>query len=360
MPCASNSSSSPARRRRWSTATASPARVPGAGRQPRAPDPAGPARQIPQGDVGHHLRIHRHPRARPDLLRPRHRLSVSRRRAIRKRPTRSWLRTIPSIPRCAARSSGTITAVNEEPVKEAVRSYMSAYAPFFDRSGRFVGVIGVDMWVRDFDARIDAIRRAGIGAFAAVALLSLLTGFVVLRLSRTAQRARRARSRRAIASRRGEEACRSACAARASGCKRQERFSRDDEPRNSHAHERSARVRQSAARYAAERRAARVRADGAALQRRAAHRHQRRARLLEDRSRAHDHGADRLDLHSVCDGVRAILQSAALERGVSMRIDYDDRLPKYIKGDPVRIRQVLLNLAGNAVKFTECGSVRIE
>ncbi len=84
-----------------------------------------------------------------------------------------------------------VTAVNEEPVKEAVRSYMSAYAPFFDHNGRFVGVIGVDMWVRNFDARIDAIRRAGIGAFAAVALLSVLTGFVVVRLSRAAQRARR-------------------------------------------------------------------------------------------------------------------------------------------------------------------------
>ena len=58
-------------------------------------------------------------------------------------------------------------AVNEAPVKEAVRSYMSAYAPFYDSQGRFVGVVGVDMWVRDFDARIAAIGRAGIGAFAA-------------------------------------------------------------------------------------------------------------------------------------------------------------------------------------------------
>ena len=77
-------------------------------------------------------------------------------------------------------------AVNEAPVKEAVRSYMSAYAPFYDSQGRFVGVVGVDMWVRDFDARIGAIRRAGIGAFAAIAMLSVLAGFVVFRLSRTA------------------------------------------------------------------------------------------------------------------------------------------------------------------------------
>src|ERR1700682_79047 len=82
-------------------------------------------------------------------------------------------------------------AVDEEPVQEAVRSYMSAYAPFYDSKGRFVGVTGVDMWVRDFDARIGALRRAGIGAFAAVAMLSVLAGFVVYRLSRMASRARR-------------------------------------------------------------------------------------------------------------------------------------------------------------------------
>ncbi len=54
--------------------------------------------------------------------------------------------------------------VDREPVKEAVRSYMSAYAPFYDSQGRFVGVTGVDMWVRDFDARILCRRRHAVGA----------------------------------------------------------------------------------------------------------------------------------------------------------------------------------------------------
>jgi hypothetical protein len=52
-------------------------------------------------------------------------------------------------------------AVNVEPVREQLRSYMSAYAPFFDSTGAFVGVVGVDMWLNDFDARVAVIRRAG-------------------------------------------------------------------------------------------------------------------------------------------------------------------------------------------------------
>jgi CheY-like chemotaxis protein/anti-sigma regulatory factor (Ser/Thr protein kinase) len=66
------------------------------------------------------------------------------------------------------------------------------------------------------------------------------------------------------------------------------------------------------------------------------------------------------DLRSVCDEVRSILQAAVAERGLVMSLKYDATLPQFIKGDPVRIRQVLLNLAGNAVKFTERGTVRIE
>src|SRR6266700_6398024 len=42
-------------------------------------------------------------------------------------------------------------AVNVDPVHEQLRSYMSAYAPFTDSAGAFVGVVGVDMSLTDFD-----------------------------------------------------------------------------------------------------------------------------------------------------------------------------------------------------------------
>ena len=74
-------------------------------------------------------------------------------------------------------------AVSSSPVRETYRSYMSAFAPFYDRSGRFVGVVGIDMWVKDLEARLARIDRAAAMAFAAVALLSLLAGLGVRRLS---------------------------------------------------------------------------------------------------------------------------------------------------------------------------------
>ena len=65
------------------------------------------------------------------------------------------------------------------------------------------------------------------------------------------------------------------------------------------------------------------------------------------------------DLRSICEDVRALLQPTAAERGLSLTVDYDEATPRVLKGDPVRLRQVLLNLTGNAVKFTERGGVRV-
>jgi two-component system, sensor histidine kinase and response regulator len=66
------------------------------------------------------------------------------------------------------------------------------------------------------------------------------------------------------------------------------------------------------------------------------------------------------DLRSVCDEVRKTLQWAIAERGLTMSLAYDAALPRIIKGDPFRARQVVLNLASNAVKFTERGAIGIE
>ncbi len=57
--------------------------------------------------------------------------------------------------------------------------------------------------------------------------------------------------------------------------------------------------------------------------------------------------------------VLALMQGRALEQGLEFGIDFLTPLPARILSDPTRLRQLLLNLVGNAIKFTEAGSVRL-
>lgn len=66
-----------------------------------------------------------------------------------------------------------------------------------------------------------------------------------------------------------------------------------------------------------------------------------------------------LNLQEIVDDVVEIVGALAKERGNAIRVDLDKRLPRRLIGDSARVRQVLLNLATNAVKFTHGGSVDI-
>ena len=63
------------------------------------------------------------------------------------------------------------------------------------------------------------------------------------------------------------------------------------------------------------------------------------------------------DLERTIHEVTMLLQPSAREKGIDLMIDFDMFLPTRFVGDPGRLRQVLTNLIGNAVKFTETGHV---
>jgi hypothetical protein len=65
------------------------------------------------------------------------------------------------------------------------------------------------------------------------------------------------------------------------------------------------------------------------------------------------------DLERTIHEVAMLLQPKARSKGLDLMIDFDMFLPTRFVGDPGRLRQVLTNLVGNAVKFTEKGHVLI-
>ncbi|MFI5306919.1 MAG: ATP-binding protein [Polyangiales bacterium] len=70
------------------------------------------------------------------------------------------------------------------------------------------------------------------------------------------------------------------------------------------------------------------------------------------------HNAD-LDVAQVVETVLSPMRVLADEKGLALRSELEGLPPRALRGDEMRLRQVLFNLTGNAIKFTQTGSVTI-
>ncbi|HTI92147.1 MAG TPA: ATP-binding protein [Puia sp.] len=65
-------------------------------------------------------------------------------------------------------------------------------------------------------------------------------------------------------------------------------------------------------------------------------------------------------LMDVLDNITAMFGHRMNKKELSWQVDIDPKIPEVLRGDPYRLNQVLINLVGNALKFTEQGQIRVK
>ena len=64
-------------------------------------------------------------------------------------------------------------------------------------------------------------------------------------------------------------------------------------------------------------------------------------------------------VHEIITEIAALMRPRALEKGLDLSVDWNGRIPVTLESDPTKLRQILMNLIGNAIKFTERGGMKL-
>ncbi len=83
-------------------------------------------------------------------------------------------------------------------------------------------------------------------------------------------------------------------------------------------------------------------------------------RIYDVAERNQDTDSHPFNLETLLSEVIDLLRPRATQKNLELELDCASRLPKRVHGDRIRLRQVLLNLLGNAVKYTDEGWIRLE
>jgi hypothetical protein len=241
---------------------------------------------------------------------------------------------------------------DREPFVEPNHTYLSAYAPILDGKGEFVGLFCVDMVLDDLDARMTTLRGAFAIALFVVLILSGFAGLVALRIRVfTAAMVAKLRDARAQAEA-NATAAESAGRAKAAFLAMMSHEIRT--PMNGMLG--VADLLRAKSPDPEQRRLLDILAgSGESL-----------LRIINDILDFSKIDAEKLelrprpfDLRVLLAELAALLGPQARDRQIAFIVETDPSLPAAVTGDRQRLSQVLLNLGNNAVKFTECGSVRL-
>jgi signal transduction histidine kinase/CheY-like chemotaxis protein len=245
-----------------------------------------------------------------------------------------------------------IVIANTKPVRAPRHSYLSAFAPVFDSKGEFVAVLGVDMVLDALDARMASLTRALGVALVVVLVLSVVAGYVALRIRRfSAAIVRKLRTARARAE---ENAAAAESASRAKAVFLAMMSHEIRTPMNGMLGVADL-LRTMSPTPEQKKLLDILGSSGESL-----------LRIINDILDFSKIEAERLELRpkpfeirELLDELEMLLNAQSQPKQVAFVIDADPKLPAAFNGDRQRLSQILLNLGTNAVKFTDRGEVRL-